>query len=76
VFDGVLNCVISVVLVLILLVVCSFCVDACAYFPVCVFRFPQMLSSMEVVFVAVGRFKGVHLDPPARLVIQVGFGPP
>ena len=24
----------------------------------------------------VGRFKGVHLDPPARLVIKVGFGPP
>jgi hypothetical protein len=33
-------------------------------------------TAMEVVFVAVGRFKGIHLDPPARLVIQVGFGPP
>ena len=32
-------------------------------------------TAMEVVIVAVGGFKGAHFDSPARLVIQVGFGP-
>ena len=33
-------------------------------------------NGQEVGLAIVCHFKGVHPDPPARLVTQVGFGPP